>query len=100
MGRGTSKAGGTQKSSGYANPTQDMSYFEGLPRYTGSISAQDMADYGKRFDLPTGNIQFVKNGEWVSLGRHISSYVMADGTHADLQFSRDRRNKFYLETIG
>lgn len=100
MGRGTSKAGGGGvKFSGYSNPTQDMGWAEGLPKYTGTIAQVDLNDYGEKYDLPTGNIKFVQNGAWVSRGKEIGSYVMADGTHANIQFSRTRKNKFYIETI-
>lgn len=102
MGRGTSKiGGGSAQKSTYSNPTQDMEWAENKTKYTGTISDVDLRDYANKYNLPTGKVQFVQNGEWIGAnGKPVGSYVMADGTHADIQFSRTRKNKFYIETIG
>ena len=81
----------------YHNPTQDIS--DGLKAFSGIISNQDIDEIDRQFyQLPTEPVKMVKIGEWVAGGRTIGSWVFADGTHADLQFSRSRNGVFYLES--
>lgn len=85
------------------NPHRDefeTSLLEGLRKYKGTISKSDLEDYAEKYDLPSGEVQMVKNGEWVGYGgQKIGAWVFADGSHANLQFTKSKDGKFYLETI-
>ena len=63
--------------------------------YTGTIFDEDVKEYG----LPE-NCQMVATGCWVNGSKKITSYQFADGSHAEMQFSKDRNNVFYLEAIN
>lgn len=81
------------------NPTQDMDWAQGLRRYRGHIYSKDLGDYGEENGLTDEEYTFVRNGQWVSGSTVIGSYVIADGSHANIQFSRDRSGTFYVETL-
>lgn len=84
------------------NPQRDefeMEIMKNLPKYKGTIAQADLDDYGEKYDLPTGEVKMVKYGEWVSGGRKIGAWVFADGSHANLQFTRAKDGTFYLETV-
>lgn len=81
----------------YSNPTQDIS--PNLRRFSGTIRGVD--DIERQFyQLPTEPVKMVKIGEWMSGSGPVGSWVFADGTHSDLQFSKDRNGNFYLESVG
>lgn len=62
--------------------------YEGNPIYKGIIS--ETGEHGL----------FQINGYWVmSGGRKMSSYIRVDKTE-NRQYSRDRHNRFYIETEG
>jgi len=74
--------------------------------YTGYIHEIDGdSKYMTGIDLTKAH-KFAQVGEWVAGSRAIGSYMLCDDhgdileEFADLQFSRSRRNGFYLETVG
>lgn len=68
-----------------------------MKTYTGIIYIKDSNEY----NLPKGKVKMVCNGFWIGeKGKHISSYVFADGTNPEMAFTRDRKNIFYLEAIN
>lgn len=74
-------------------------------KYKGSIYSKDLQDYGKKYNLPEKAL-FVVNGFWIGYGnREISSYVICNENgdalpeYEHIQFSRDKKNTFYIETI-
>ena len=62
--------------------------------FKGTIYEQDAREY----NLPS-KCEMVCNGYWTAGSREISSYVFADGSHPEMQFSKDRHNTFYLESV-
>lgn len=67
-------------------------------KYKGFIYSQDVKDY----NLPSGQVEMITNGYWVAgcESRRISSYVFADGSFENCQFSRDKNGIFYLEEMS
>lgn len=65
------------------------SWMNGLPTITGTI-------------YETGEkVKMICNGYWIgSKGRHISSYVRADGKNPEYQYSMNRKHIFFLEAIN
>ena len=63
--------------------------------YKGTIYEPDREEY----NLPS-KCEMVNNGYWVAGSRKVNSYVFANGKHQELQFSKDRHNVFYLETVN
>lgn len=63
--------------------------------YKGTIYEQDARDYNL-----DQQCEMVCNGYWIAGSREISSYVFADGSHPEMQFSKDRHNTFYLESVN
>ena len=69
-------------------------------KYTGTINEADATRYG----LPRRAV-FVPSGCWSVGGRSVTSYKLDESEEAErargllLQFSRTRRNVFYIETV-
>lgn len=64
-------------------------------RYTGTIYEQDIKEFG----LPK-HCQMKVNGFWQNGSKKQASYIFADGSHPEMQFSKDRNNVFYLEAVN
>lgn len=75
--------------------------------YTGYIheTIDGDAKYMQGIDLNAPH-RFIHSGEWVAGSRIIGAYQLCDDhgdtlpEFKDLQFSKDRRNRFYLESVG
>lgn len=75
--------------------------------YTGIIRPYDHTDaeYMQGVDLGTAH-RFTQSGQWVAGSRVIGSYQLCDANgdpleeFEHLQFSRSRRNEFYLEAVN
>ena len=63
--------------------------------FKGTIYEQDARDYNL-----DQQCEMVCIGFWQSGSRTQSSYVFADGSHPEMQFSKDRQNTFYLEAVN
>ena len=81
------------------NPTQDMSWAEGARKYKGVIAPEDVAELGELYGIDGNETRFVKNGEWTDGSRKVSSYVLADGSHSNMQFTRGKDGTFHVETL-
>ena len=81
------------------NPTQDMSVYEGSKKYKGRIAEDDVADYGEIYGVDGNEAKFVVSGEMMVGGRPVKLYVLADGSHSNMQFTRDRSGVFHIEEM-
>ena len=75
-------------------------WIEGMKKHKGCINSKDAKEYG----LPEEKLEFVEVGYWVGANRKITSYKLVDTQYEEklsleFQFSRDRHNIFYIETV-
>ena len=55
----------------------------------------------REYNLPLDKVAFESTGYWLAEGgRHITSWAFADGSHPEMQFSKNVHNVFFLESIN
>lgn len=80
-----------------------MKIFKG---YISIVSAEVIKENGLNLIHGLHKYCFRNNGQWLCGSRRISSYVLCDENGDDIpefeevQFSKDRHNRFYIESIG
>ncbi|MBO5811386.1 MAG: hypothetical protein J6R32_11250 [Bacteroidales bacterium] len=82
-----------------------MKIFKG---YISIVCAETIKENGLNLipGLQMNKYSFRNNGQWLCGGRKVSSYVLCDDNGDDIpefeevQFSKDRHNRFYIESIG